>query len=771
MPSQARRLLRSFAGGEITPEMYGRIDLDKMQTGLAKASNFRILPHGPAQNRSGFRYVLEAKDSTKRTRVIPFAYSADQTMVLEVGDGYVRFHTQGATLLDAAQNITGVTQASPGVLTYSGADPSNGTVMYLASIGGMAGLNGRFVTVAAVNAGANTFQLTDLAGEPIDTSDLDAYTSGGTMSPVYQIATPWAEADLFDLHYTQSADVLTIVHPGYAPRELRRLGATNWQVSTITFSPTIAAPASTTASAVGSGGTPTDHFYVTTAISGDNFEESLPSPASTAANIDLSVAGNLVNVTPAAVTGAIRYNVYKLDTGGLYGYIGQTDGTVFADRNVTPDMSQTPPESADPFSGAGDWPSATTYIEQRRAFAATDNRTQTIWATRSATESNLSQSIPLRDDDAIVATLKTGQQNRIRHLVSLNDLLALTAGGEVRLFASNGDVLTPTSLTPKVLSRVGANNVQPAPAENAVLYAQASGGHMREMAYTGDNVNGAGFSNLDISVLAPHLFDGYEVVDMAFSRTSTCPILWVVRSDGLLLGLTYVPGQNVRAWHQHSTSGFFESVCCVSEGGEDVLYAVARRTISGREVRYIERLQTRQFSTQAEAFFVDAGATYSGTPATVISGLWHLEGEGVAVLADGAVVEGCTVVDGRLTPDLEQEASTVHVGLAYTSELQTLPLSYQTDEAFGQGVIKNVNKVHLRVSNSGAMKVGPTGGRMVEAKRRTTEPYGTPPAVRTGWDHLSVVPQWDDDAGVTVRMENPLPLTVLAMVVDVTAGG
>jgi len=242
-----------------------------------------------------------------------------------------------------------------------------------------------------------------------------------------------------------------------------------------------------------------------------------------------------------------------------------------------------------------------------------------------------------------------------------------------------------------------------------------------------------------------------------------------VRSDGVLLGLTYVPGQQVRAWHRHTTDGLFESVCCVAEGGEDALYAIVRRTVAGRTVRYVERLHTRQFGDLEDAFFVDSGLTYDGSATTTITGLWHLEGRGVVALADGAVVDGLTVSGGSIA--LPVEASKVHVGLAYTAEMQTLPLSYQTDEAFGQGVLKNVNGAHLRVSRSGPVEVGPTGGRLVEAKRRTTETYGTPPALKTGWDHLVVDPRWDEDAGITVRETSPLPLTVLAMVLDVTAGG
>lgn len=774
MAGSARRLLRSFAGGEIAPEMFGRIDLDKMQTGLAKAENFIILAHGPATARPGFAFVNRVVDSAKRVRVIPFAYSAEQTMVLEVGDGYMRFHTQGATLLEAAQNITAVSAASSGVITYVGADPSNGDVMFLTGFDeadDLHMLQGRFVVVSAVNAGANTFVPLSLDGGGIDTTG-SAYTSGATMARVYKISTPWAEDDLLPgLHYTQSADVLTVVNPAYAPREVQRLGATNWQVSSITFAPTIAAPGAPTVAAGGpGGGTPATHTYVTTAVSGDTFEESVAS-ASDSDSSDLTVTGNYVDVTPAAVSGAVRYNIYKEGKGGLFGYIGQSDGTAFRDDNIEPDLSQTPPEANNPFSGAGDWPSTVTYFEQRRAFAATDNRPSHVWLTRSATESNMTQSVPVRDDDAIVVKPKAMKQNRVRHLAPLSDLIALTVGSEFRIFAAGGAALTPSTATPKTSSFVGANDVQPIVAENAIIYAQYLGGHVREFAYAGEQINGSSFTNNDISVLAPHLFDGYEVVDLAYSSTSTCPIVWAVRNDGVLLGLTYVPGQNVRAWHRHVTDGLFESVCCVAENGEDVLYAVVQRTLpGGATVRNIERLHTRQFTEQADAFHVDSGLTYDGTATTTIRGLWHLEGCDVAVLADGAVVDDLTVENGSIT--LPEPASVVHVGLPYVGELQTLPLSYQTDEAFGQGVMKNVNEVHLRVSRSGAMKIGPTStGRMVEAKRRTTEPLGTPAALKTGWDHTGVLPDWDDDAGVTVRNENPLPLTVLAMVLDVTAGG
>lgn len=769
MATSVKPLLRSFAGGEITPEMFGRLDLDKFQSGIARSKNMRVLPHGPAQNRPGFQYVLQARNSlTSLCRLIPFAFSADQTMILEFTEQKVRFHTNGATLLEANQALTApyMTQANPGVWTIAAHGYSNGDWLYCSAITTTFSMHGRFLIVA--NATANTFTLTDLRGSAIDTTSIAVPAFLVNFARVYEVTTPFISSELMDLHYTQSADVLTITHPSYAPRELRRLGATNWTLTSASFAPLIATPAAPATTPGGpGGGTPINHTYVTTAISEDTYEESLASASDTESR-DLSVAGNYIDVTTAAVTGAVRYNIYKLGTGGLYGYIGQSDGTAFKDDNIVPDLTLSPPEASTPFASSGNYPSTCTYIEQRRVFAATDNKPQNVWMTRSATEGNLSQSVPVRDNDAIIFRIAATQQNRIRHLVPLVDLIALTTGGEWRIYAANSDALTPASTTPKIQSFIGANNVQPCLSEASVLYAQAQGGHIREFAYAGSGINGATYSTNDVSILAPHLFDGYSIVDMAYSRTSSCPILWCARSDGVLLGMTYVPGQNVRAWHWHETEGRIESVACVAEGEEDALYAAVVREVDGVEYRYVERLHSRRFTDKEDAFFVDSGLTYDGAATDTIRGLWHLEGWTVQALADGAVVNDLVVTDGAIT--LPVEASVVQIGLRYTSNFRTLPLSWQAD-GFGQGAIKNVNKVHLRLSNSSGIHIGPADGDLVEVKQRTNEPYDSAPNLITGWKHVNIAPQWQDDGGIEIEQANPLPITILAMVLDTVAGG
>lgn len=765
-----KSITRSFAGGEVSPLLYGRLDLAKYQTGLAKCLNFVVTPQGPVQNRPGFEYVLKAKYSDRKAVVLPFSYSSEQTFALEFGHLYIRFHTNGATLLEAEKNITGITQDNPGVVTIAGHGWADGDWVYLSGIEGMSELNGRWVVVAT--ATANTFTLKDLFGADIDTTALTAYLAGGAAARVYELATPYTESSLFDLHYVQSADVLTITHPTWAPRELRRLGATNWTLTPIDFVATIGTPQPPNTVPVSvTPGTPTAESYVATAIADSTQEESQASGAATE-NIDLTQAGNYVHVQPGGaggvndVAGAIRYNVYKA-RGGVYGYIGQAamGGGILVDNNIEPDMSKTPPLVRTPFTGAGNYPRAVSYFEQRRAFAGTTNKPQNIDFTRSGTESNMSYSIPTQDDDAIAGRIVAREANTIRHLVPLGDLLALTSGGVWRISASDGSALTPATLSVRPQSYVGASNVQPMVTSESVLYAPDRGSHIREVAYKWESQN---YQADDISVLAPHLFDYKTIKQLAYSR-APLQILWAVRDDGVLLGLTHTPEHEVKAWHQHDTQGWFESVCSVAEGDEDGTYVVVRRLINGHTVRYIERMHTRQFDDVEDAFFLDAGLTYSGPAASTITGLWHLEGEEVVALAAGGVEAAQTVENGSIT--LSAEATPVHVGLGYNADLQTLPLASEALQAFGQGVVKNVNEVKMRVQQSSSIKAGPSFDALTEYRQRTDEPYGSPPNLVDGVIGFKVAPKWQQDGAMCVRQANPLPLTLVSLTTEVEVGG
>lgn len=679
-----RKLQMSFTGGEVTPEFWGQIGDAKFQSGLATCRNMKVLPHGPVVNRPGFAYVNTVKTPAKRTRLIPFTYSTTQTMVLEFGDRSIRFHTQGATLLNA--------------------------------------------------------------GVP------------------YEVVTPYLEADLFDIHYVQSADVLTLVHPNYPPAELRRLGATNWTLVNISFVPALTTPAAPTCVATGSGSTV--YNYVVTSVGPTGLEESAASASGTCTG-NLLVSGNY-NTISWTTTSSTRYNIYK-QVNGLYGFIGQTDALTFRDDNITANLAKTPSIVNNPFNSAGNYPGATSYFEQRRVFAGSINEPQNLRLTRSGTESNMTYSLPIRDDDSINVRVAAREANTIRHIVPLTNLVLLTGAAEWRVSSINSDAITPNSISVKPQSYVGANNVQPVIVNSNIIFVASRGGHLREMTFSqqANNFTG-GYLNGDLALRAPHLFDGLEIVDLAYAKAPV-PMVWAVSSNGKLIGMTYVPEQQLGALHKHDTDGLFESCCVVAEGSEDVLYVVVKRTINGVATRYVERLRSRLFATPADAFFVDSGATYSGVPATVISGLTWLEGKSVSVLGDGAVFPRKVVVDGSIT--LEQPCSKVQVGLPITADVQTLPLALQIDNGYGQGHVKNISKVWLRISKSSGVFAGPSLDRMVQFKQRTNEVYGAAPNLITDEIQITLEPSWQSGGQIYVRQSDPLPLTLVSMTVEVSVGG
>lgn len=860
---------RSFTGGEICPDMFGRFDDLKYANGLEKAENFIVLPQGPIENRAGFAHVAEVKDSTKRVRLIPFAYNVDQTMIIELGDKYARFHTAGKPLMNA-----------------EGTAP-------------------------------------------------------------YEIVTPWAEADLFEIGYVQSADVMTLVHRAYPPQEIRRYSYQDWRIAKCDFDVKLSKPSNAkavreTEAASDQNAEKYKFKYAVSALSADKLTESEPAYTDEV-TANLYAYGTTVKISWSAVSGAAFYRVYKCQ-GGLYGLIGDTEELSIIDDDIDPDMSITPRRYDDVFnsmrgivsvqvtdggsgyarsfkdmlisgntfqgseeertlngvtftsmyqrddtwlyregtytggtvtgyyasvrgnhtvnnfffnsggwsdgriaysdkhatltgkirmsineahpsmddvssadielivedstgtgavlrpvvtngvitavnvvqggrnytnptirvvsekgSGAkfkitvgtgGDYPAAVGYFEQRRCFAGMANDPQRIVMTRSGTEDDFSYSLPTRDDDRISQQIAVNEFNDIRHLVSLSQLLLMTAGAEVRISPMNSDALTPSSFSARPQSYLGCSTVRPVMVNNNVIYAAARGGHVREFAYQDA---AGGYVSGDLCLRSSHLFDFKTIVDMALMKAPT-PIVWCVSSDGSLLGLTYIPEQQVGAWHRHTTAGSFESIATVSEGDQDYLYAVVQRTINGEAKRFVERLSTRQFYNVKDAFFVDCGGTYRGDPATEISGLDWLEGETVAILADGAVQPPQDVTGGKIT--LAQPASVVHVGLPYSSEAKTLPVVLETVQGAGMGITKNVYKAHLRVYNASGVEVGPTFDELTEYKQRTTESPGTPPALKTGEIEVAIRPAWDQDGVICIRQEDPLPLKVLSLALE-----
>jgi len=511
----------SFAGGEIGPALYARTDTAKWQVGVEQATNAFVRPYGGLSNRPGLRFIAEVKDSSKYTRLIPFSFNTEQTYILEFGDQYVRIlRNGGRVLVGSPTTITAITQADPAMITAAGHGFSNGDEVYLSGIGGMTELNGRFVLVTG--ATTNTFEITDLGGTAIDSTGYDAFTSGGSVDAVYEVATPYLEADLSGLNYVQSNDVIYLLHPSYEVRKLTRTGHAAWTLSTVSFVPDLAAPTGVSATATTGSGS-TSYSYKVSAVDDDGGEESLPSSAASCTN-DLSTGSNKNTISWSAVTGADRYIVYKLEN-GVYGYIGGTESTSFVDDNIDADTSDTPQKDRGLFTGTDNYPATGTFFQGRFVLAQTNFAPQTMWFSTSANFENFNVSSPAKDDDSITATLAARQVNEIRAMLPLEDLIVLTSGGEWRVNGPGDGIITPSNIQFRPQGYRGVADVSPLVVGNTVLFVQAGGSVVRDLGYSFEV---DGYTGNDLTVFAPHLFRNRSVVDWAFAQTPYS-LVWAVQ--------------------------------------------------------------------------------------------------------------------------------------------------------------------------------------------------------------------------------------------------
>jgi hypothetical protein len=302
----------------------------------------------------------------------------------------------------------------------------------------------------------------------------------------------------------------------------------------------------------------------------------------------------------------------------------------------------------------------------------------------------------------------------------------------------------------------------------SVLMTQASGRKVKEVSY---NFQQNGYVTADLTALAEHVTR--TGIQQTVWHREPYVAMWAVRTDGQLLGFTFNREQDVVGWHRHILGGAFstgnavvESVCVIPspDRDHDELWLIVKRTINGTTKRYVEYLESEYADgdLQADAFYVDCGATYSGAPATTISGLSYLEGQTVQVLADGAAHPDRVVTSGAIT--LQLSASKVQVGLGYVSTLQTNRINAGAADGTAQGKTKRINKMVLRFYNTLGAKAGPDENNLDELNFRTgSDLMDQPPPLFTG-DKLMEWPSgYDFDGYIMVRQEQPLPMTVVAI--------
>jgi len=575
----------NWTAGELAKDLYGRVDITKYANGAETLENFIVQPHGGITRRPGTRFVKEVKTSSAKTRLIPFEFSTTQAYCIEFGNLYVRFYKDNGIILEANKTISGATQANPCVVTATSHGYDNGDEIYIASVVGMTELNGKYYKIK--NKTTNTFELTDIDDTNINSSGFTAYSSGGTAARVYTVTTTYATADLFNLQFAQSADVLYIAHSGYTPRKLTRTGHTSWTISDITFTDgpyldeNITDTTLTPSHASGSSRTITASA-VTGINNGDGFQttdvgriisighQAAAWAASTAYAVG-DVKRNSGNVYECIKAGTSAGSggpsgegdeivdngctwKFLRDGGIQWGFATVTGRTSTTEVTVTVNATfgGTTAETKwrlGAFSDTTGFPAAVAFYEQRLFFAGTTEQPQTLFGSKSGDYENHTPGT--LDDDPVIYTLATDQVNAIRWLSPGKVMAIGTVGGEFVISGSTtADALTPTNVRVVREGTRGSASHRPIRIDNVVVFIQRQQRKLREFVYAFESDS---FQSPDLTILSNQVSKG-GITEIAYQQEPST-VVWGVKADGQLVGMTYLRDQQVVAWHRHKIGG------------------------------------------------------------------------------------------------------------------------------------------------------------------------------------------------------------------------
>jgi hypothetical protein len=754
MPVQ---LIPSFNAGELSPRLESRPDLEKYASACRTLENFVIMPYGGVNRRPGFQYIGAARYADKKCRLIGFNFSTTTNFILELGDLYVRFWSNGVQV-ESAPGVP-LNVASP----YLEAQLQDvqyvqiNDVMYLAHpshpVQKLSRISDTNWTLAPVAWDYPAFRDENVTSTTITPS---ATTGAVTLTASASVFDPGDVGGYYQVvHKRTTAYVERAISSTGVSGSLRVIGP--WDFRTYgTWTATL-----NIQRRYGSGPWETIRTFRGTS------DRNISSSGDEATECELRI-----NVTDWSVGAATTRAYIEAQDSGVYGVVkvtGYTSPTVVTGTVIKDMFAATATE----FWSEGSWsprrgfPRTVAMHEQRLFFGGNTAEPQTIWGSRINDFETFRSGT--YDDSALAFTIASSESNAINWMVSQQVLCVGTAGYEYIVSANSADAaITPSSIHIRPQSHFGSKYSRALLANEVTLFIQRQGRKVREFVFQFEK---DGYVSADLTLLADHVTSG-GITQIAF-QSQPDAILWVVTGDGILAGMTYERGQNVVGWHRHTTDGVFESVATIygqGTGGDEVWCSI-RRTVNGVTARYIERMdpayrEALEAETKASWFYVDSGKTFTSVSTTTpVNGLIHLIGKTVSILADGAVVPPQTVSAlGQIT--LPYPASVVTVGLPYTSTLKPMPLDPgQLPDGSAQGRKFRVNRMVVRIYKSLGGEVEVEEGAWDPIySRDTADIMGSSPPVFTGDKTVMVARPYEDKGTIQIRQTQPLPLTILALI-------